>query len=142
MSSDEGSSPQDGCTIHVGQLKWEVTEDDLLDYFKEFGKVKSTRVPTDPKGRSRGFGFVEFATKDAAEAAVEKTNGIEWKGRNLSVSISHPRSKDDGDRNGGRRGERRDRDDRRGGGYRDRGDRGDRRDRRDDRRGGYRERNY
>ncbi|KAK8883203.1 hypothetical protein M9Y10_045854 [Tritrichomonas musculus] len=130
-------------TVHIGNLKWEVTEDDLRDLFNEFGEIKSVRIPQDDRHRSRGFGFVEFATKEAADAAIEKMNQYDLKGRNINVSIANPGQRnnnyEDRDRRGGRGGRDnrrddrhrydRDRDDRRRDHDRrdrDRGDRGDR----------------
>lgn len=134
----EESHP-DTVTIHIGSLKWEATDNDLRDLFSEFGEIKSVRIPQNDRGQSRGYGFVEFATKEAADAAIAKMDQTDFMGRKIAVSIAvNPgernfdnRDRRGGDRrNGGGRGRYNDRDrgDRRRdhGDRRDRGDRGDR----------------
>lgn len=92
--------------IYVGGLPREATEDDLREAFAAFGQVTSAKIITDKfSGESRGFGFVEMASKDEAQAAITGMNGKELKGRTLTVNEARPRSDN---RGGGR--------DRRGGG--------------------------
>ncbi|KAH0789958.1 Glycine-rich RNA-binding protein RZ1A [Histomonas meleagridis] len=114
-------------TIHIGNLSWNVTEDQLRDAFAEFGNIIETRIPRDNRNRSRGFGFVHFEKEESVQKAIDGMNEKEIDGRAVSVSVSKKRNHD-GDRRGGDR-------------YNDRrGDRyGDRRggDRYGDRRGGY-----
>ncbi len=86
--------------IYVGNLSWEVTEDELRDEFGAFGEVKSARLITDRMtGRSRGFGFVEMMNNDEAKAAIAELNGKAIKGRNLKVNEA--RTRDDNNRGGG-----------------------------------------
>jgi RNA recognition motif-containing protein len=79
-------------SIYVGNLSYEVTQDDLSHVFQEYGKVKRVQLPTDREtGRPRGFGFVEMET-DAEEAkAIEALDGAEWMGRDIKVNKAKPR---------------------------------------------------
>ena len=79
--------------IYIGNLSHEVTEDDLLELFEEFGKVESVKIITERgSGTSRGFGFVEMPAEDEAQSAINDLNGKELKGGTLKVSESRPRS--------------------------------------------------
>lgn len=92
--------------IYVGNLSYEVTEEDLQKAFEVFGHVESTKVIKDMyTGRSRGFGFVEMPAETEAQNAINDLNGTALKGRMLKVSKARPRS--EGRRGGGRRGARR-----------------------------------
>ena len=87
--------------IYVGNLSFEVTDEDLRQAFEEFGAVESAAVVMDKySGRSRGFGFVEMATSDEANAAISGLDGSDLKGRNLKVNEARPREERSG---GGRR---------------------------------------
>jgi RNA recognition motif-containing protein len=78
-----------GKKLFVGNLDWSVKDEDLKQAFDSFGEVTSARVVTDRmSGRSRGFGFVEYATDDAAETAKQQMNGKELKGRAIRVDIA------------------------------------------------------
>lgn len=78
-------------TVYVGNLPWEVTEQDLNETFSQYGHVESSRIATDrDTGRSRGFGFVEMDDADA-EKAIEALNGSEWGGRKLTVNQAQER---------------------------------------------------
>jgi RNA recognition motif-containing protein len=92
--------------IYVGNLSYEVKDEDLQKAFEAFGKVESAKVIVDSySGRSRGFGFVEMPDKTEGESAINDLNGNDLKGRTLKVSEARPRSegrRDRGDR-GGRR---------------------------------------
>jgi RNA recognition motif-containing protein len=133
-------------TLYIGNLKFESNEDTLKEVFGKYGRIVEARVPRNERGRSKGFGFVQFETEEEAQKAVEGMDNQELDGRTLRVNISQPRTGGrGGDSYGGRRGGYGDREGGYGGGgYRDR-DRGyDDRDRdRDrgygdrDRRGGY-----
>lgn len=94
--------------IYVGNLSYEVTEDDLRKAFEEFGQVESVNIITDKySGESKGFGFVEMRSKDEAQSAIEGLNGKEFKGRALKVNEARPRTESRGGRGGhGRRGRR------------------------------------
>jgi len=84
--------------IYVGNLSREVTEDELRKEFEAFGQVTSVNVIKDRyTGESRGFGFVEMATKSEAQAAINGLNGTTLGERTLSVSEARPRAE------GGRR---------------------------------------
>ncbi len=91
-----------GRRLYVGNLAWTVTDQDLHDVFSEAGKVDSSQVIIDrATNRSRGFGFVEMATDDAAEAAIKKLNGRDIKGRPIRVNEAQARSGNDRERRGG-----------------------------------------
>lgn len=79
-------------TLYVGNLRWEVSADDLLALFQPHGQVAHTQVVTDVQtGRSRGFGFVEMNADDALNA-VNALNGQAFRGRTLTVHEAAPRS--------------------------------------------------
>ncbi len=79
--------------IYVGNLSYEVTEEDLRQEFEAFGGVDSVSVITDKySGRSKGFGFVEMATKSEAEAAITGLNGKTLKERTVVVNEARPRT--------------------------------------------------
>ena len=81
--------------IYVGNLSYEVSEDDLRQAFEAHGEVSSANVITDKfTGRSRGFGFVEMAKEDEAGAAIAALNGMDLKGRTLNVNEARPRNRD------------------------------------------------
>ncbi len=89
--------------IYVGNLSYEVADEDLQQAFEAFGEVTSVNIIKDRwSGQSRGFGFVEMPTKAQAQSAIDGLNGKELKGRTLNVSEARPRS--EGRRGGGRRG--------------------------------------
>jgi RNA recognition motif-containing protein len=84
--------------IYVGNLAYEVTEDDLRTVFAPFGEVTAVTVIRDRfSGVSRGFGFVEMPAPAAAQAAIAGLHGQALKGRTLRVNEARPR----GDRRGG-----------------------------------------
>lgn len=79
-------------SIYVGNLSYEVMQDNLSEIFAEYGTVKRVQLPTDREtGRVRGFAFVEMATDTEEEAAIEALNGAEWMGRDLTVNKAKPR---------------------------------------------------
>lgn len=79
--------------VYLGNLKYEVTEDDLKNFFDEKGiAVKSVSVITDKfSGRSKGFGFAEFETDDEVKNAIETLNGADLHGRPLRVNKAERR---------------------------------------------------
>src|SRR5205085_2540948 len=84
--------------LYVGNLSFRTTSEDLRELFAQVGTVESANIIEDREtGRSRGFGFVEMATKEEANAAIEQFNGKEFGGRNLTVNEAKPRV----DRGGG-----------------------------------------
>ncbi|HVA80017.1 MAG TPA: RNA-binding protein [Candidatus Binataceae bacterium] len=86
-----------GRRLYVGNLAWTVTDQDLHDAFSEAGTVDSSQVIIDrATNRSRGFGFVEMASDDAAEAAIKNLNGRDIKGRPIRVNEAQARSNDRG----------------------------------------------
>lgn len=90
--------------IYVGNLPYEVSDEELREVFARFGQVASANVIKDRQsGKSKGFGFVEMPTQSEAQAAIAGLNGKELKGRTLNVSEARPRS----DRRGGGRTDRR-----------------------------------
>ncbi|MEH2058807.1 MAG: RNA-binding protein [Nostoc sp.] len=90
-------------SIYVGNLAYEVKEDDLRQVFAEYGTVKNVQLPIDREtGRVRGFGFVEMASDAEEEAAIAALDNAEWMGRSLKVNKAKPKT--DGGGSGGRRG--------------------------------------
>jgi RNA recognition motif-containing protein len=86
--------------IYVGNLPYETTSDDLLELFQSYGSVISSQVVMDRfSGRSRGFGFVEMANDDEAQAAIDALNGQPYGNRPLTVNEARPRT--DAPRRGG-----------------------------------------
>ena len=78
--------------LYVGGLPYATTEADLEQLFAEHGTVESARVITDRMtGRSKGFGFVEMASQDEAQAAMDKLNNSQLEGRTLVVNEAKPR---------------------------------------------------
>ena len=78
--------------IYVGNLDFKVTEQDLNELFNDYGQVESARLITDKySGRSKGFGFVEMADNNEANAAIEALNGKDFKGRSMTVNEARPR---------------------------------------------------
>jgi len=91
--------------IYVGNLSYEVTEEDLRQEFGAFGEVTSANIITDKySGRPKGFGFVEMASKSEAEAAITGLNGKTLKERTIMVNEARPRTDS---RSGGSYGNRR-----------------------------------
>lgn len=90
-------------SIYVGNLSYEVKEDDLRQVFAEYGTVKNVQLPIDREtGRMRGFGFVEMESDAQETAAIEALNNAEWMGRSLKVNKAKPKT--DGGSSGGRQG--------------------------------------
>jgi RNA recognition motif-containing protein len=91
--------------LYVGNLPYTTDDAALESQFAAFGKVDSARVITDrDTGRSKGFGFVEMASDDEANTAMEKLNGFSMGGRNLTVSEARPQAPREGGGGGGRGG--------------------------------------
>ena len=79
-------------SIYVGNLSYDITQDELSSVFAEYGTVKRVQIPVDREtGRSRGFGFVEMASESEEDAAIEALDGAEWMGRELKVNKAKPR---------------------------------------------------
>jgi RNA recognition motif-containing protein len=78
--------------IYVGNLSWNLKDQDLTDLFTPYGEVASAKIVTDKfTQRSKGFGFVEMPNDDQAQAAIAQLNGSEVDGRNLVVNESRPK---------------------------------------------------
>jgi RNA recognition motif-containing protein len=97
--------------IYVGNMSYDITEDDLRQLFEEHGEVDTVKIIADrDTGRSKGFAFVEMPQSDQANAALESLNGAEVKGRNLKVNEARPREarnrRGGGGGGGGSRGRR------------------------------------
>ena len=80
--------------IYVGNLSFDATSGDLETLFAGHGEVEKAQVITDrDTGRSRGFGFVEMASADNAQAAIDALNGSDMNGRALTVNLAKERSR-------------------------------------------------
>jgi RNA recognition motif-containing protein len=78
--------------IYIGNLSFETTEDELRQAFAAFGEVSTVKIVADrDTGRSRGFGFVEMATREEATAAIDGLNGKDFNGRSLNVNEAKER---------------------------------------------------
>jgi hypothetical protein len=88
--------------IYVGNLSWNLKDQDLTDLFTPFGEVASAKIVLDKfTQRSKGFGFVEMANDEQAQAAIAQLNGSEVDGRNLVVNESRPKEEGSGGGAGG-----------------------------------------
>jgi cold-inducible RNA-binding protein len=91
--------------LFVGGLSWGTDDDALRDAFAEFGDVVDAKVITDREtGRSRGFGFVTFASAAEAKAAISSMDGATLDGRTINVNEAQDRRNDGGGDRGGRSG--------------------------------------
>jgi len=87
--------------LYVGNLSFDVTENDLRDMFSPHGPVNEIHVVMDrDTSRPRGFAFVTMNTEEGAKAAIQAMNGKDWKGRPLTVNEARARE----ERTGGSRG--------------------------------------
>ncbi len=92
----------DSNKLYVGGLPYQVTEDTLREIFSAHGTVESATVITDRMtSRSKGFGFVEMSSQEEAQAAIDKLNGTDLEGRNITVNVAKPREKRSGGGGGG-----------------------------------------
>jgi RNA recognition motif-containing protein len=102
--------------LYVGNLPFQITEEELQQAFARFGDVASAKIIMDREtGRSRGFGFVTMPNRDQAEAAIKGMDGAALKGRN--VRVNEARERTEGGGGGGFRNDRGPRSDRGGTGY-------------------------
>jgi cold-inducible RNA-binding protein len=100
-----------GRKLYVGNLSYEVTDNDLSKMFEAHGTVESAQVIMDrDTGRSKGFGFVEMKTDQEAQAAIAGLSGQDVGGRSLTVNEARPKTEGGRSGSGGGRGHR-------GGGY-------------------------
>lgn len=93
-------------SIYVGNLPYEITSEDLMEVFAEYGNVSRVHIPTDREtGRMRGFAFVEMENDNQEESAIDALDGAEWMKRQLRVNKAKPREK----RESSHRGQRKER---------------------------------
>jgi cold-inducible RNA-binding protein len=93
-----------GNKLYVGNLPYSIKDDDLHQRFGEFGDVSSAKVMMDrDSGRSKGFGFVEMQSDQAAQAAIRGLHGQRMDGRDIVVNEARPREERPGGFGGGRR---------------------------------------
>jgi RNA recognition motif-containing protein len=87
--------------IYVGNLSYEMTEEDLQKAFEGFGQIESVRIIKDKfSGQSKGFGFVEMPNNADAQSAISGLNDKELNGRTLKVNTARPRTENRGGRGG------------------------------------------
>ena len=93
--------------LYIGNLSYDITENELNELFSQKGKVVSVKIISDHhSNRSKGFGFLEMSTKEEGEAAISAFNGYDLKGRPMRVNESvdkPPRKKNRNDRDRGGR---------------------------------------
>lgn len=83
--------------LYVGNLVYEMTDDQLRAEFAKFGIVESARIVTDRRsGRSKGYGFVTMTHRSEAQIAISKLNNFDYKGRKMRVNESRPGSRRNG----------------------------------------------
>src|SRR5947209_17338388 len=91
--------------LFVGNLSFDITENDLQDAFAAHGTVTEANLMMDrATGRPRGFAFVTMSTPEEAKKAIEALNGATLDGRNLTVNEARPREERSGGGGGGSRG--------------------------------------
>ncbi|XP_011029743.1 PREDICTED: 29 kDa ribonucleoprotein, chloroplastic-like [Populus euphratica] len=84
--------PETEYKLFIGNLSWSVTSESLTQAFQEYGNVVGARVLYDGEtGKSRGYGFVCYSTKEEMETALQSLNGVELEGRALRVSLAEGR---------------------------------------------------
>ena len=78
--------------IYVGNLHYNINEDELKEIFEEYGEVSSAKIINDKySGRSKGFGFVEMPNESEGTEAIENLNGVEVNGRKINVNKARER---------------------------------------------------
>lgn len=79
-------------SIYVGNLAYEINQQDLNEVFSDYGNVKRIHLPKDREtGRVRGFAFVEMELETNENKAIETLDGAEWMGREIRVNKARPR---------------------------------------------------
>ena len=79
-------------SIYVGNLSYEINQEDLNEVFAEYGTVKRVHIPTDREtGSVRGFAFVEMESEVDEDKAIQALDGAEWMGRSLKVNKARSR---------------------------------------------------
>src|SRR5438067_7148424 len=88
--------------IYVSNLRFNIQDEDLIEFFTEYGEVSSARVITDKfTGKSRGFGFVEMSDNEAAKKAIAELDGGKVEGREIKVAEARPREERGGEQRSG-----------------------------------------
>jgi RNA recognition motif-containing protein len=101
-STGEPKEQHMGKKLYVGNLPFSATQGELDELFGQVGTVESVNIITDKfSGESRGFGFVEMATDEEAQAAIERLDGQDLKGRALKVNEARPLAERPGRGGGG-----------------------------------------
>ena len=91
--------------IYVSNLSFNVTDEDLNEYFAEYGEVSSAKVILDKfTQKSRGFAFVEMSDEEAAKKAIQELDGASVDGRTINVSVAKPREERTGGGGGNKSG--------------------------------------
>ena len=91
--------------LYVGNLSYDVTENDLNELFSQKGEVVSVRIISDHySNRSKGFGFVEMSSKEGSDAAISAFDGHDLKGRPMKVNESIDKPRRDNKGRGGDKG--------------------------------------
>ncbi len=89
------AKPSDGCVeIYVGNLSYDMTEDQMRKEFEKYGKVEMARVISNRFGKSKGFGFVEMPNRPEAERAIAALHDKEILGRKLRVNEAKNKSRE------------------------------------------------
>ena len=79
-------------SIFVGNLSYDISQEDLVEVFTDYGKVQRVHIPVDKEtGRPRGFAFVEMENKAQEAKAIEALDGAEWMGRAIKVNEARER---------------------------------------------------
>jgi RNA recognition motif-containing protein len=90
--------------IYVSNLSFNVQDEDLREFFAEYGEVSSAKVITDKfTNKSRGFGFVEMSNDEAAQKAIQELDGAQVEGRTINVTVAKPREERSNNNSGGGR---------------------------------------
>ncbi|HLD27013.1 MAG TPA: RNA-binding protein [Patescibacteria group bacterium] len=90
--------------LYVGNLLYEITEDDLKAHFSQYGSVVSATIIRFQDGRSKGFGFVEMGSEEEVKKAIDGLNEQDYKGRKIVVAEARPpRPREDFGGGGGQR---------------------------------------
>ena len=90
--------------IYISNLNFRTENESLQDLFAQYGEVSSANIITDREtGRSRGFGFVEMASDEAGQQAIDALNNTDFEGKTITVNVARPKA-DREDRGGYNRG--------------------------------------
>lgn len=79
-------------SVYIGNISYNITRDDLMDVFVEYGDVERINLPVDTKtGRSKGFAFVDMASRSDEKTVIDLLDGARWVGRTIRVNEAAPR---------------------------------------------------